>query len=109
MNFGSCWFSDKIVLKMYNAQQITREIHPALYGTVERPSGRAGFPMPNVYTIPDNSPMPMRDARDARPATAHMCIVNPLTGGGLMALLSTHPPPMDERISRLEALAPRTH
>jgi len=42
--------------------------------------------------------------REARPATAHMFIVNPLTGGGLMELFSTHPP-MEERIARLEALS----
>ena len=42
----------------------------------------------------------------ARPATAHMFIVNPLTGGGMMALFSTHPP-MEERIARLEELAIR--
>ena len=41
---------------------------------------------------------------DANPATAHMFIVNPLTGGGLMSLFSTHPP-IEERIRRLEALA----
>jgi heat shock protein HtpX len=41
---------------------------------------------------------------DANPATAHMFIVNPLTGGGLMGLFSTHPP-LEERIRRLEALA----
>ena len=39
----------------------------------------------------------------ASPATAHMFIVNPLTGGGLMKLFSTHPP-MEERIARLEAM-----
>jgi heat shock protein HtpX len=43
---------------------------------------------------------------DARPATAHMFIVNPLTGGEMMALFSTHPP-MEERIARLESLATR--
>jgi len=41
---------------------------------------------------------------DATPATAHMFIVNPLTGGGLMSLFSTHPP-MEERIARLQAMA----
>jgi len=46
--------------------------------------------------------------QEARPATAHMFIVNPLTGGGLMSLFST-PPPMEERVARLEALAVRTH
>jgi heat shock protein HtpX len=43
---------------------------------------------------------------EARPATAHMFIVNPLTGGGLLSLFSTHPP-MEERIARLESLATR--
>jgi len=41
---------------------------------------------------------------DASPATAHMFIVNPLTGGGLMSLFSTHPA-MEERIRRLESMA----
>lgn len=41
----------------------------------------------------------------ANPATAHMFIVNPLSGGGLMKLFSTHPP-MEERIARLESMRP---
>ena len=41
---------------------------------------------------------------DANPATAYMFIVNPLTGGGLMNLFSTHPA-MEERIRRLEQMA----
>ena len=244
MNFGSYWFSDKIVLRMYNAQEITREVHPAFYGMIERLAVRAQLPMPKVYIIPDDSPNAFATGRnpghaavaategilrvltpdelegvmahelahvknrdilistiaatfagaismignmlqwgsmfgagrsddddgggiggmvgslamaiiapiaamliqmavsrsrefeadasgaqicgrplalaaalhklhiasqampmlEARPATAHMFIVNPLTGGGLMALFSTHPP-MEERIARLEALA----
>ena len=245
MNFGSYWFSDKIVLRMYNAQEITREVHPVFYGMVERLAGRAGLPMPKVYIIPDDSPNAFATGRNpehaavaategilrilsteelegvmahelahvknrdiligtiaatfagaismignmlqwgamfgagrgdneegggggmigtlamaiiaplaamliqmavsrsreyladesgagicgrplalagalrklhnasraipmqaARPATAHMFIVNPLTGGGMMALFSTHPP-MEERIARLEELAIR--
>lgn len=43
---------------------------------------------------------------EANPATAHMFIVSPLTGGGLLALFSTHPP-IEERIARLEALSRR--
>jgi len=248
MNFGSYWFSDKIVLKMYNAQEITREVNPSFYGMIERLAARAGLPMPKVYIIPDDSPNAFATGRnpdhaavaatrgilriltpdelegvmahelahvknrdilistiaatfagaismignmlqwgamfgtgrgdneegggiggmvgslalailapiaamliqmavsrsreyqadtsgaeicgrplalagalrklhtasqaipmvEARPATAHMFIVNPLTGGGLMSLFSTHPP-MEERISRLEALVTRTH
>jgi heat shock protein HtpX len=41
---------------------------------------------------------------DAKPATAHMFIVNPLTGGGLMKLFSTHPP-IAERVARLQEMA----
>lgn len=247
MNFGSYWFSDKIVLRMYNAREITREVHPSFYGMIERLSGRAGLPMPKAYIIPDDSPNAFATGRnpdhaavaategilriltpdelegvmahelahvknrdilistiaatiagaismigsmlqwgamfgagrgddedgggigglvgslamailapiaamliqmavsrsreyladasgaeicgrplalagalrklhnasqaipmlDARPATAHMFIVNPLTGGKMMSLFSTHPP-MEERIARLESLATRT-
>ena len=41
---------------------------------------------------------------DANPATAHMFIVNPLRGGGIVSLFSTHPP-MEQRIARLEQMA----
>ena len=43
---------------------------------------------------------------EANPATAHMFIVSPLTGGGMLSLFSTHPP-IEERIARLEAIAGR--
>jgi heat shock protein HtpX len=54
MNFGSYWFSDKIVLSMYNAQQVGPD--DRLYKIVERLSRQAGLPMPRVYVIPDPSP-----------------------------------------------------
>jgi heat shock protein HtpX len=54
MNFGSYWFSDKIVLAMYRAQPVGPG-HP-LYQLVERLSRRADLPMPKVYVIPDPSP-----------------------------------------------------
>ncbi len=54
MNAGSYWFSDKIVLRMYNAQQVGPE-HP-LYQMTARLAQRAGLPMPKVYVIPDSSP-----------------------------------------------------
>ena len=245
MNFGSYWFSDKIVLRMYGAQEIERSDNPAFYDMVERLAQRANLPMPKVYIIPDQSPNAFATGRnpshaavaategilrilspeelegvmahelghvknrdilistiaatfagaismigsmlqwgamlgagrddeeggglgglvgslamailapfmamliqmavsrsreyladatgaeicgkpralasalgrlqnasqqipmhDATPATAHMFIVNPLTGGGMMSLFSTHPP-MEERIARLQAMAQR--
>jgi heat shock protein HtpX len=54
MNFGSYWFSDKIVLKMYHAQEVGAG-HP-LHTMVERLSRQAQLPMPKVYIIPDASP-----------------------------------------------------
>ena len=54
MNFGSYWFSDKIVLSMYSAQEVAPG-HP-LYDIVQNLSQRAGLPMPRVYIIPDASP-----------------------------------------------------
>jgi heat shock protein HtpX len=54
MNFGSYWFSDKIVLRMYRAQEVGPE-HP-LYVLTARLAQRASLPMPKVYIIPDSSP-----------------------------------------------------
>src|SRR3954454_21879610 len=54
MNFGSYWFSDKIVLKMYRAQEVGAGHR--LYAIVERLSRTAQLPMPKVYIIPDASP-----------------------------------------------------
>ncbi len=56
MNFGSYWFSDKIVLSMYRARQVTREEAPDLFSVVERLSQSASIPMPKVYIIDDQTP-----------------------------------------------------
>jgi heat shock protein HtpX len=54
MNFGSYWFSDKIVLRMYGAREVGPE-HP-LHRMVSRLAVRAGLPQPRVYVIPQASP-----------------------------------------------------
>jgi heat shock protein HtpX len=46
----------------------------------------------------------MSPMRDAEPATAHMMIINPLRGGGILSLFSTHPP-VAKRIARLDAMS----
>jgi len=54
MNFGSYWFSDKLVLRMYRAQEVGAGHR--LFATVERLTRQANLPMPRVYVIPDASP-----------------------------------------------------
>jgi heat shock protein HtpX len=54
MNFGSYWFSDKIVLSMYGAREVGPENR--LYQIVQRLATRASLPMPRVYVIPQASP-----------------------------------------------------
>lgn len=56
MNFFSYWFSDKIVLKMYGAQEVTPADAPQLHQIVEELAHEAGIPKPRVYIIPDDSP-----------------------------------------------------
>lgn len=56
MNFGSLWFSDKIVLMMYGAREVGPGDAPQLYGAVQRLATQAGLPQPRVYVIPSNSP-----------------------------------------------------
>jgi heat shock protein HtpX len=56
MNFVSYWFSDKIVLRMYGAQQVDETQAPELYSMVRRLSERAGLPMPKVYIMDQDQP-----------------------------------------------------
>ena len=56
MNFFSYWFSDKIVLAMYRAQEVDEAAAPALYRVTRRLAQRAGMPMPKVYIIPQAQP-----------------------------------------------------
>ncbi len=56
MNFGSYWFSDKIVLRMYHAREATQSEAPELHAMVRELALRAQLPMPRVYIIPDDTP-----------------------------------------------------
>ena len=56
MNFFSYWYSDRIVLKMYNARPINRRQAPDVYASVEKLASRAGLPMPRVYLIDGQAP-----------------------------------------------------
>src|SRR6516225_9680832 len=56
MNMFSYWFSDKIVLRMYNAQEVTEAEAPMLWAVTHDLALKMNMPMPKVYVIPDDSP-----------------------------------------------------
>ena len=56
MNFFSYWFSDKIVLKMYKAEEVTIDTNPRLYNIVSKLAQNANLPMPKVYIIASGTP-----------------------------------------------------
>ena len=65
MNFGTYWFSDKAVLKMYKAQIIGPENAPDLYRMVDRLRQQADLPMPTVAIAPQQQPNAFATGRDA--------------------------------------------
>jgi heat shock protein HtpX len=68
MNFGTYWFSDKIVLSMYRAKEVTRETAPKFYNMVEELSRNANLPMPRVYIINDVTPNAFATGRNPQNA-----------------------------------------
>ncbi len=72
MNFGSYWFSDKIVLRMNGAKEVTKADAPELVEIVEDLAGRAGLPMPRVYITPEDQPNAFATGRD--PAHAAVAV-----------------------------------
>ena len=56
MNFFSYWFSDKLVLKMYNAQEVDESSAPQFYRMVRELAQKAQLPMPKVYVIEEDAP-----------------------------------------------------
>ncbi len=56
MNFFSYWFSDKMVLRMYNAQEVDETTAPQFYNMVRELAQRASLPMPRVYLINEDAP-----------------------------------------------------
>jgi heat shock protein HtpX len=68
MNFFTYWFSDKIVLRMYGAREVSEGDHPAFYGMVRRLALQANMPMPKVYVIPSESPNAFATGRNPQNA-----------------------------------------
>lgn len=81
MNFGSYWFSDKLVFAVTRAQPVSPTQAPELYRVVERLSQRAGLPMPKLYVVPDPSPNAFATGRDPQHAVVAV-------NDGLLRILS---------------------
>lgn len=64
MNFFSYWFSDKLVLKMYNAREVDAQSAPQFYRMVAELAQRAQLPMPRVYLIEEDAPNAFATGRD---------------------------------------------
>jgi heat shock protein HtpX len=81
MNLGSYWFSDKIVLAMYRAQEISPQEHPGIHQIVAELAQNAGIPKPRVYIIEDDSPNAFATGRNPQHAVVAVTT-------GIMRILS---------------------
>lgn len=81
MNVGSYWFSDQIVLSMYNARELSPEEAPYLHQIVEELAARAGIPKPRVCIVPEEAPNAFATGRN--PDNAVVAVTD-----GIMRLLS---------------------
>lgn len=81
MNFFSYWYSDKIILKMYKAREVSEAENPAFYGMVRRLAQQADMPMPKVYIIPSQGPNAFATGR--KPQNAAVAATE-----GIMSMLS---------------------
>ena len=90
MNFFSYWYSDKIVLRMYGAQEATPEDAPQLHQIVEELALEAGIPKPRIYIIPDDSPNAFATGRnpDHAAVAATQGIMRLLTPAELKGVLA---------------------
>ena len=68
MNFFSYWYSDKIVLKMYRAREVSETESPDFYAMVQRLARQADLPMPKVYIIPSEAPNAFATGRNPQHA-----------------------------------------
>ncbi len=76
MNFFSYWYSDKIILKMYKAEEVNETTQPKLYSTVRKLAASAELPMPKVYIIQSGAPNAFATGRN--PQNAAVAVTNTL-------------------------------
>ncbi len=76
MNFFSYWYSDKIILKMYKAEEVDETNQPKLYSVVRKLAEKAQLPMPKVYIIQSGAPNAFATGRN--PQNAAVAVTNTL-------------------------------
>src|SRR5688572_18278845 len=108
MNFFSYWFSDKIVLKMYNAREVDDSSAPQFVGMVRELAQRAGLPMPRVYIIDEQAPNAFATGRNPSNAavaatTGILRALTPRELRGVMAHELAHVKNRDILISTISA------
>ncbi len=82
MNVGSYWFSDKIVLRMYNAVELAPQDAPGLHAMVEELARNAGIPKPRICLIPQDAPNAFATGRNPEHGVVAVT-------GGIMRMLSS--------------------
>jgi len=76
MSFYSYWFSDKMVIRAYNGQEVTPENNPRLYQLIQRLAKNANLPMPKIYIIPERQPNAFATGRNPQNA-AYLSVKEP--------------------------------
>ena len=108
MNFWAYWNSDRLVLRMYNAQPVDGTSAPEFYGLIQELAERAGLPMPKVYIIQEDQPNAFATGRNPENAavaatTGIMQVLTPRELRGVMAHELAHVRHRDTLISTISA------
>lgn len=108
MNFFSYWYSDKLVLRMYNAREVDETSAPQFHRMVRELADRAGLPMPRVYVIEEDAPNAFATGRNPHNAavaatTGIMRVLTERELRGVMAHELAHVKHRDILISTISA------
>jgi heat shock protein HtpX len=108
MNIFSYWFSDKLVLKMYRAQEVDAQSSPQFYSMVQELAQKAQLPMPRVYIIDEDAPNAFATGRNPQHAavaatTGIMRVLTERELRGVMAHELAHVKHRDILISTISA------
>ena len=108
INFWAYWFSDKMVLRLYRAQEVDERGAPQLYHTVKELAQSAGLPMPRVYLIDEAQPNAFATGRSPEHAavaatTGILQLLSPRELRGVLAHELTHVKHRDTLTSTITA------